>query len=99
SAVVAISRVAVAVVDATIKADMQAPEPMMEAVPPAVEGPVTRCPECAHIGWLYPGSRNPVIAFGRPRPVSRRPDVVRVGRWRLFVVRQWRRRLCGLFIG
>ena len=98
AAVVAIAGVPIAIVDSTVEADVQPPESMVEAISSAVEDPVSRCPQCAHIRRLNPGPGHPVISIRRPGPVTRRPDVIRIRRWRLVVIRQWRRRLVRLFV-
>jgi hypothetical protein len=93
SAVVAVTCVSIAVVDASVEANMQTPESMVEAVSIAHIAPVAGCPERTSIRRSNPRSRNPVVPSIAPRPVAGSPQIVRVGCWRLLVVRQWRRRL------
>jgi len=87
AAVVAMANVAVAVIHATIEADMQAPVAMMEAIEAAVESPVARRPQRAFIGRVHPAARHPVVSHRAPRPVAGSPQVVRVGSGRLIVIR------------
>ena len=98
-AVVPISRVPTAVVDASIEADMQPPEAVMEAIVPAHKPPVAGSPQRAHVRRLHPIPRNPVVPIRPPRPVTRSPDVVRPRCQRLLIVRQRWRRIAGLLVG
>lgn len=93
TALVAVSYVAKAVVDAAIVADVLAPVAWVKSVYVIPEAPVARGPECALVGSLNPSAGHPVIAVRRPGPVAGRPDIVVAGTLRLVVVGQGRRRL------
>jgi hypothetical protein len=70
AAIIAISGVSKAVIDATVEPDMQAPESVVEAIPSPIESPVARSPQSAHIRRCNPASWNPVITHRAPRPVA-----------------------------
>ena len=95
-AVVSITGISVAVVDAAVEPDVQPPEPVMEAVISAHKSPVSRRPQRTHIGCRHPVTRDPVVSSLPPRPVARSPEVIRVRCRRLIVIRQRRRRLSRL---
>jgi hypothetical protein len=88
-----------AIVDATIEANMKAPEAAVKAVSSAVEAPVAGSPERAVVRGSAPCARNPIVAGGRPVPVAGSPDVIGRGSNGLLVDREWRRRLVGVFDG
>ncbi len=98
AAVVASAEVAKPIVHPAVEPDMQAPEPMMEAIHVAHVSPVSWSPQCAHIRSRDPAARNPVIPSRSPRPISRRPQIIGIGSGRLVIVRQRRRRLVRLLI-
>jgi hypothetical protein len=94
---VAVSRVAKAIVDAAVVADVLTPVAGIIAVGVIPVAPVAGGPERALVGSLNPGAGHPIIAvFRRPVPIAGRPDVVIAGSGRLVVVGQGRR---GLGIG
>jgi hypothetical protein len=99
TAVVADAGVAEAVVDAAVKADVQAPEAAMEAPAVAVPAPVARGPEGAVIRRSAPCAGDPVVARGSPAPVAGGPEVVGLGGFRLLIDGQGRGRFVGVFDG
>jgi hypothetical protein len=96
AALVAIAAVAIAVIDAAIVADVQAPIAAVEAVAVMTEAPVAGGPESALIGSLNPPAGNPVITGWSPCPVAGRPEIAVAGILRLIVFGQRRRRLFGV---
>jgi hypothetical protein len=96
AAVVADAGVTEAVVDAAIKADVEAPEAAVEAPAVVIPAPIARGPEGTVIGGSTPGAGDPVIAGGTPVPVAGSPDVVWRGGFGLFVDGQRGRRLVGV---
>ena len=72
---------------------------MVEAIESAHPAPVPRGPQRALVWRLHPCARNPIVAVWTPRPVARSPEVVRVRRRRLVVIRQRRWRFARLLIG
>ena len=97
AAVITGAGVAKTVVDATVEADMQAPEATMKAVAVVIPAPVAGGPEGAVVGRSAPGAGNPVVAGGSPLPIAGGPDVVGRGCFRLLIDGQRRRRLVGIF--
>ena len=93
TALVAVSNVAITVVDAAIVADVLTPVAWVKPVEVIPVAPVARGPECALVGSLNPCAGHPVIAVRRPGPIAGRPDIVVAGDRRLVVVGQGRRRL------
>ena len=93
AAFIAGARVAEAIVDAAIEADLRAPVAIVENVTAADEAPVTGRPQQAGGRRLYPSARHPVIAVGGVvGPISRHPEVARRRQGRLLVHGQRRRR-------
>jgi len=92
---VAVSVVAVAVVDTAVEADRWPP---VAAVPPIhaiVEAPISGRPIEPDRGRLHPRSGHPIVAVNRiPRPIAGLPNRVRSGRHRLRVIRNRRRPNC-----
>jgi hypothetical protein len=97
--VIANAGVAEAVVNATVEADVEAPESTVEAPAVVIPAPVTGGPEGAVVRRSAPGTGDPVVAGGAPIPVAGGPDVVWRGGFGLLVNGQWRRRLVGVFDG
>ena len=87
TALVAVTGVAKAVIDAAIIADVLTPIAGVIAVGVVPVAPVAGGPKCALVGSLNPCAGNPIIAVWRPGPVARRPDIVVAGVLRLVVVR------------
>src|SRR5690348_2404277 len=79
AAVKADARVAVAVVDSAIEADVRSPIAAMPDVEAVSESPVTGSPEQARLGSEDPCSGNPEIAVRAVSPVAGRPNVTRAG--------------------
>jgi hypothetical protein len=76
AAVIAVAGVSEAVVDASVVADVRAPEAGMEAIAVTVEKPVAGGPKGSVVGSSDPGSGDPVIAGGGVAPVAGGPEVV-----------------------
>ena len=93
AALVAEADVAKAVINTAIVADVLTPVARVKAVAVMVIAPVAGGPESALVWSLHPRARHPVIAAWTPGPVSGRPEITVVGRRRLVVVGQRRRRL------
>ena len=96
AALVAEAIVAVAVMDAAIKADVGRPVAAMEQVDAADERPVAGSPQKARLRRLDPYARHPVVVVVVPGPVAGRPDVAGRRHRRLIVVRHRRGGLVGL---
>jgi hypothetical protein len=96
AAVIAIAGVSEAVVDASIEANVRAPEAVVEAVAVTEEEPVARGPEGSGVGGGDPRSGDPIIAGWGVTPIAGSPEVIGGGGWRLIVGREWRRGLIGL---
>jgi len=96
AALVAIAAVAIAVIDAAIVTDMQAPVAAVEAITVMPEAPIAGGPESALVGSLNPPAGNPVITGWSPCPVAGRPEIAVAGILRLIVFGQRRRRLIGI---
>jgi len=76
-ALVAMSKVAVAVVDPTIKADYRTPVAGKEPVSISFPGPIRRSPVIIGLRSKNPCARNPVVAILLvPCPITRCPDVI-----------------------
>jgi hypothetical protein len=73
AAVVSMARVAKAIRNPAIEANMETPVSMVEAVRIVVESPIARRPESAFIRRGDPYARHPVIASRAPCPIARRP--------------------------
>jgi hypothetical protein len=99
AAVVADAGVAKAVVNAAVKADVEAPEAAMEAPAVVIPAPVAGSPEGAVVGWSAPSAGNPVVAGGSPAPIAGGPDVVGFGGFGLLIDGQGWRWLVGVFDG
>ncbi len=97
--VVAAAGVAVAVVDATVEADVRAPEAAMQDVAAAEEAPVGGGPKSAVEGGGAPCAGNPVVADGSVSPVAGGPEIVGGGGFGLLVDGEWWRRRGGFFDG
>ena len=93
AALVAVADIAKTVVDAAIEADVLAPVAVIEPVMVIPVAPVAGRPQSTLVGSLHPRAGHPVVAIWTPRPIARRPERVVVGRGRLVVVGQRRRRL------
>jgi len=98
AALVAVSGVAEAVIDAAVVADVASPESKMPAVAVAlvIVSPVARSPERTGIRRHHPSAGNPVIAVGGVVPVAGGPDVAVAGAGRLVVLGQRRRSIGGV---
>jgi hypothetical protein len=97
AAVIADTRVAEAVVNATVEANVETPEAAVEAPAVVVPAPVAGGPEGAVVRGSAPCAGDPVVAGGTPIPVSGSPNIVWRGGFGLLVDRQRRRRLVGVF--
>jgi hypothetical protein len=99
AAVITEAGVAVAVVNASVEADVQAPEAAMEEIAAVIEAPVSGSPEGSVVGWSAPDTGDPVVTGGGPAPIAGSPEVVGLGGLGLFVFGEGRWWLIGLFEG
>jgi hypothetical protein len=99
AALVAEAGVAEAIVNATVEADVKAPEAAVEAIAATVEAPVARCPERSIVRGSTPCAGNPEVAAWAPAPVAGSPEVVGFGGFGLLVDGEGRRRLSRVFGG
>src|SRR5690348_16442099 len=93
SAVVALARVAVAVVDSSVETDFCSPVTRIidVSVSVLIPTPVVRGPNRAYKRRWHPGTRHPeVTKIWIPIPISRRPDVTGTRNRRLLII--WERR-------
>src|ERR1700722_3386623 len=79
------TRVAVAIVNPTIKADAWAPIPTVPAIDAACKTPVAGRPEKSGLRRRYPDARHPVVADGAIGPVTRSPQIALGGTNRLCI--------------
>ena len=99
AAIVAITGVTEAVVDAAIESDVQTPVTAEEAPAVVVPAPVSGSPERAVVRRSTPCPRNPVITGRSPTPVSGGPDIVWRRGFGLLILRQFWRWLIRIFDG
>jgi hypothetical protein len=99
TAVIAASRIAEAVVDAAVEANVRTPEAAVKDVAAAEESPISGGPESSIEGWSAPGAGNPVVARRSVSPVPGSPEIVGSGGFGLFVFGQRWGRFVGLFEG
>jgi hypothetical protein len=99
AAMVTVAGITKAIVDATVKADMQAPVAAVEAPAVVIPTPVAGSPESSVVRRCTPCTWNPVVAGRRPTPVARSPEIVGRRRFGLIVFGQLRGRLVGVFSG
>jgi hypothetical protein len=92
SALVAVTGITEAVVDATVKAHLRTPISDMPDEGRTAPSPIARCPQKADLGGQHPRSGHPEIAIITIRPVAWSPDVAGTRAPRLLVHRQRRRR-------
>src|SRR4029450_13216209 len=93
AAPVAVSSVAVAVVNASIKTDSRSPVTLVKHVRAGVPAPPRRGPKQTHSRRCNPGARHPIIIpdIMTITPVTRSPDITCDGAGRLLIHRQNRR--------
>src|SRR4029077_10992640 len=93
AAPVAISGVAITVINASIKTDSRSPVTSVKHVSAVVPAPPWRSPKYAHCRRCNPGARNPIIIPGIITiiPVTRSPDITCDRAGRLLIYRQNRR--------
>jgi len=91
--------VPVAVVDATVEANVWPPEAAMKEVDTVEEAPVAGGPKGAIEGRSAPCARNPVVTHGGICPVAGGPEIVGRGGFGLLIDRKRWGRLVGLFDG
>jgi len=90
-AIIATASISIAVIDATVVADMGTPVARMPMVVAVVETPPWRRPECAYIGSNDPHPGYPIISGAGVAPVTRSPQVIIARGRRLAVLRERRR--------
>src|SRR4029077_8442114 len=91
AAPVAVSPVAVTIINSAIKTDRRSPVAFIEHVSAIIPAPPRRSPKHTD-GWRSdPGARNQIIIAAAPAPVTRSPDVALHRTRRLLVHRQNRR--------
>src|SRR5206468_1635816 len=91
SAPVAVSGVAITIINASIKTDSWPPVPLVKRVCAVVPAPPGRGPKQTHGWWRDPDARDPVIIPVTPAPVARSPDIAFNRAERLLIYRQNRR--------
>ena len=99
SSLVAEADVAEAVIDTPVVADVTTPIAAVVTVTSAIIAPIAGSPECSLVGRPHPCSWNPVVAAGVIVPIPGSPDVAVARARRLFILRQWRRRLGSVLSG
>jgi hypothetical protein len=77
AALVAYADIAEPIVNAPIKAHVRTPVACMPQVHAISPAPISGRPKQPNFRRKHPGSWNPVIAIGTPRPISRRPNITR----------------------
>ncbi len=88
--------VAVAIVDASVEADVASPEATMKAIAVgAVTIPVTGGPKRSRVRCSDPGAGYPEVACAGVVPVAGSPKVIRLGGGWLLILRKWWRWLRG----
>ncbi len=95
-AIIAAARVSIAVIDAAIVADVRTPIAGMPEISTVIVAPPWRRPERTYPRRQHPRAGNPVIARVGVIPVTRCPNVIVAGGWRLRVIGKRRRRFGGL---
>ena len=85
SAVVAVSVISAAIVDATVKADRGCPVSLVPAVAAVVPTPISGGPIITSLRGGDPRARYPVVSVRTPRPVAGLPNIVRRRSVRLLV--------------
>jgi hypothetical protein len=87
--VVTVAGIAVAVIDAAIKADVRSPVAVVPSIKTVIPAPVAGSPKHSD-GSHHPGAGNPIVAFVViPCPITRRPDISLSGANRLNI--HWQR--------
>jgi len=99
AAVIAVSGIAEAVVDASVEADVETPVAAAPSPTVVIPAPVAGGPEGSVVGWGAPCSGDPVVAGGSPVPVTGGPDVVWCGSYGLVVNGERGWGLVGIFDG
>jgi hypothetical protein len=99
AAVIAVSGIAEAVVDASVEADVETPVAAAPSPTVVIPAPVAGGPEGSVVGWRAPCSGDPVVAGGSPVPVAGGPDVVWCGSYGLVVDGERGWGLVGIFDG
>ena len=89
AAFIAVTKIAVAIADATVETDFGSPVAFVEDVVIAIAAPVARSPEIADFGSRDPGSGDPIIIFVTVSPVAGGPDVAVFGTNGLLIDRQF----------
>ncbi len=92
SALIAVSAITEAVIDAAVESDGRAPISAVPEIGVIDPAPITRSPEIPDLGRRDPGARNPEITAIAVSPIARSPDIAELGKGRLGVNRQHRRR-------
>src|SRR4029077_20333730 len=93
SAPVAVSGVAITVINASVKTDMGSPVTLVKRVRAVVPTPPSRGPKQPHSRRSDPHARDPIIivVIRVPAPVTGGPDIPRNRAGRLLIHRQRRR--------
>src|SRR5580704_838305 len=89
-ALIAMTEVAVAVIDPAIETYVGTPVPVIEVEPVPAPGPISRRPEQTGFWSQHPCSRHPIIIVVAVGPVSGYPNIILAGAKRLVVDRQGR---------
>src|SRR5262249_36327907 len=93
AALVTVPGISEAVVDASVETDDRSPISSRESIATSVPSPVAWRPEVSGLWRENPSSRHPIVVtvFVIPSPITRSPNIVVAGAWRLLVNRQIRR--------
>jgi hypothetical protein len=84
------TKVAAAVIDSAVIADLAAPVAIVKAIVAVVKAPVAGRPKSTLVRGRHPGAGNPeIVAFG-VRPVARGPQQIRLRARGLLIDRQFR---------
>jgi hypothetical protein len=91
TAIVAVTGIAITIVNPTVVADDRTPVAGIPIVQPVIKRPVTRCPEQTLFGGQHPRAGHPVVSIRTPSPVTGRPNIAFSRAKGLLVDRQRRR--------
>src|SRR6266404_3036556 len=91
AAPVAVSGIAIAVVNAAVKTDSRAPVAVIKSIKTVAPAPPGRGPKQTYYRRRNPGAGDPIVIADTPSPVTGSPDIARDRNRRLHLYRQNRR--------